>query len=112
MQSVEWPKITCKFNYTIQGVFQGSTNPDYISCVSKANTKKLLCAGDEHYLLHLCNYPCVSDNPKKKKYRGHSGKIKVILWNFDDSKLITIAENDKSIIYWTLEEYITSKQNE
>ena len=79
MVSVEWPKITCKFNYTVQGVFQGSTNPDYINCVSKANTKKLICAGDEHYLLHLCNYPCVDDNPKKKKYRGHSGKIKNII---------------------------------
>ena len=112
LQSVEWPKITCKFNYSVQGIFQGSTNPDYISCVSKANTKKLVCAGDEHYLLHLCNYPCVSDNPKKKKYRGHSGKIKVILWNFDDSKLITIAENDKSIIYWSLEEDISDKQDE
>ena len=74
--------------------------------------KKLLCAGDEHYLLHLCNYPCVSDNPKKKKYRGHSGKIKVILWNFDDSKIITIAENDKAIIYWTLEEDITNEKVE
>ena len=102
--AVEWPKITCKFNYTVQGVFQGSTNPDYINCVSKANTKKLICAGDEHYLLHLCNYPCVDDNPKKKKYRGHSGKIKKIIWNFDDSKLITIAENDRSIILWNLEE--------
>ena len=112
MQSTEWPKITCKFNYTVQGVFQGSTNPDFISVVSKANTKKLICAGDENYLLHLCNYPCVSDNPKKKKYRGHSGKIKVILWNFDDSKLITIAENDKSIIYWTLEEDITTEPND
>ena len=112
MISVEWPKITCKFNYTVQGVFQGSTNPDFISTVSKANTKKLLCAGDEHYLLHLCNYPCVSDNPKKKKYRGHSGKIKVILWNVDDTKLITIAENDKSIIYWTLEEEITVVQDQ
>jgi WD40 repeat protein len=112
LQSVEWPKITIKFNYSVQGIFQGSTNPDYISCVSKANTKKLVCAGDEHYLLHLCNYPCVSDNPKKKKYRGHSGKIKVILWNFDDSKLITIAENDKSIIYWSLEEDISDKQDE
>ena len=104
MVAVEWPKITCKFNYTVQGVFQGSTNPDYINCVSKANTKKLICAGDEHYLLHLCNYPCVDDNPKKKKYRGHSGKIKKIIWNFDDSKLITIAENDRSIILWNLEE--------
>ena len=103
MQNVEWPKITCKFNYSVQGVFQGSTNPDFISCVSKANIKNLLCAGDEHYMLHLCNYPCVSDNPKKKKYRGHSGKIKVILWNYDDSKLITIAENDKTIILWSLE---------
>ena len=111
-QSVEWPKITCKFNYTVQGVFQGSTNPDYISSVSKANTKKLLCAGDEHYLLHLCNYPCVTDNPKKKKYRGHSGIIKVILWNYDDSKVITIAENDKSIIYWSLEEDITEQDEQ
>ena len=104
MVAIEWPKLTCKFNYTVQGVFQGSTNPDYINCVSKANTKKLICAGDEHYLLHLCNYPCVDDNPKKKKYRGHSGKIKKIIWNFDDSKLITIAENDRSIILWNLEE--------
>ena len=112
LQSVEWPKITCKFNYSVQGVFQGSTNPEYISSVSKANTKKLLCAGDEHYLLHLCNYPCVSDNPKKKKYRGHSGKIKVILWNFDDSKVITVAENDKSIIYWRLEEDITDQHDQ
>ena len=109
MVSVDWPKITCKFNYTVQGVFQGSTNPDYINCVSKANTKKLICAGDEHYLLHLCNYPCVSDNLKKKKYRGHSGKIKNIIWNFDDSKLITIAENDKSIILWNIEEDINTK---
>ena len=112
MVAVEWPKITCKFNYTVQGVFQGSTNPDYINCVSKANTKKLICAGDEHYLLHLCNYPCVDDNPKKKKYRGHSGKIKKIIWNFDDSKLITIAENDRSIILWNLEEDIIAKDIE
>ena len=112
MIAVEWPKITCKFNYTVQGIFQGSTNPDYINCVSKANTKKLICAGDEHYLLHLCNYPCVDDNPKKKKYRGHSGKIKKIIWNFDDSKLITIAENDKSIILWNLEEDIAAKDIE
>ena len=112
MVAVEWPKITCKFNYTVQGVFQGSTNPDYINCVSKANTKKLICAGDEHYLLHLCNYPCVDDNPKKKKYRGHSGKIKKIIWNFDDSKLISIAENDRSIILWNLEEDIIAKDIE
>ena len=112
MVKVEWPKITCKFNYTVQGVFQGSTNPDFINCVSKANTKKLICAGDEHYLLHLCNYPCVDDNPKKKKYRGHSGKIKKIIWNFDDSKLITIAENDRAIILWNLEEDMVSNDIE
>ena len=55
MVSIEWPEITCKFNYTVQGVFQGSINPDYINCVAKAHNKKLICSGDEHYLLHLCN---------------------------------------------------------
>ena len=88
----------------MQGIFQGSTNPNYISAVCKAHNKNLLVAGDDDYLLNLCNYPCITENPKLKKYRGHSGVIKKIIWNSVDNLIITIAENDKAIIVWNVEE--------
>ena len=104
LRSASWKTNTCKFSYTMQGIFQGSTNPNYISAVCKAHNKNLLAAGDDDYLLNLCNYPCITENPKLKKYRGHSGVIKKIIWNSVDSLIITIAENDKAIIVWNVEE--------
>ena len=104
LRAASWKTNTCKFSYTMQGIFQGSTNPNYISAVCKAHNKNLLAAGDDDYLLNLCNYPCITENPKLKKYRGHSGVIKKIIWNSVDSLIITIAENDKAIIVWNVEE--------
>lgn len=99
-----WDSLTCKFNYCVQGVFQGSTSAEYISAVCRANNKNLVVAGDDDFLLNLYNYPCITENPKFKKYRGHSGKITKILWNSTDSKIITIAKKDKAIIVWTVDE--------
>jgi WD40 repeat protein len=104
LRAASWKTNTCKFSYTMQGIFQGSTNPNYISAVCKAHNKNLLAAGDDDYLLNLCNYPCITENPKLKKYRGHSGVIKKIIWNSNDNLIITIAENDKAIIVWSVEE--------
>ena len=104
LRKASWKTNKCKFSYTMQGIFQGSTNPNYISVVCKANNKNLLAAGDDDFLLNLGNYPCITDNPKLKKYRGHSGIIKKIIWNSNDNLIITIAENDKAIIVWSVDE--------
>ena len=104
LRKASWKNNKCKFSYTMQGIFQGSTNPNYISVVCKANNKNLLAAGDDDFLLNLGNYPCITENPKLKKYRGHSGVIKKIIWNSNDNLIMTIAENDKAIIVWSVEE--------
>ena len=104
LRAASWKTNKCKFSYTMQGIFQGSTNPDYISVVCKAHNKNILAAGDDDFLLNLCNYPCITENPKLKKYRGHSGIIKKIIWNSNDNLIITIAEKDKAIIVWSVEE--------
>ena len=104
IKKTDFAKITCKFNYTIQGAYQGLTDPNFITSVSKANSKCLLAFGNNDGKMNLCNYPCISESVKVKKYNGHSGKIKVIYWNTDDSMLISIAENDRAIICWSLED--------
>ena len=102
VNSVEWPRITCKFGYTVQGVYMGSTDPDFVSCVCKANSKKIILSGDDDRLLNLYNYPTVCENPKVKRFKGHSGIIKRIVFSNDDEKIITIANEDKSVILWSL----------
>lgn len=102
IRNVEWSQITCKFGYTVQGVYMGSTDPEFITTVCKANHKKLILSGDDDLLLNLYNYPTISENPKVKSYNGHAGHIKRIVFSSDDSKVLTIAEGDKAIILWSL----------
>lgn len=102
VNGVEWPRITCKFGYTVQGVYMGSTDPNFVSCVCKANSKKIILSGDDDSLLNLYNYPTVSENPKVKRFKGHSGIIKRIVFSNDDEKIVTIASQDKSVILWSL----------
>lgn len=68
MRSVEWNSLTCKFGYTVQGIFMGSTDPNFINCLEKANYKKVLVSGDDDRHINVYNYPCLKDNPKVKKY--------------------------------------------
>jgi WD40 repeat protein len=104
INNVEWPQITCKFGYNVQGVYLGSTDPDYISSVSKAHSKKLILSGNDDYLLNLTNYPAIQESAKFKSYRGHSGRIKRIIWSPDDESILTIAEEDQSVLLWKLEQ--------
>jgi WD40 repeat protein len=104
INNVDWPQITCKFGYNVQGVYLGSTDPDYISSVSKAHSKKLILSGNDDYLLNLTNYPAIQESAKFKSYRGHSGRIKRIIWSPDDESILTIAEDDLSILLWKLEQ--------
>ncbi len=104
VKNAEWPNLTCKFGFTVQGIYLGSTDPDYISSVARANSRNLICAGKFDFKLNLMNYPTIQDGPKYYSYVGHSGKIRRIIWTPEDDKILTIAENDQSLILWNVEE--------
>jgi hypothetical protein len=46
----------------------GSTDPNFINTVALSNSKKLIVSGDDDKCLNLFRYPCLSDNPKIKRY--------------------------------------------
>ena len=98
--NIDWNDITVKFCFTVQGVFVGSTDPEFISCVSKAHNKKILCSGNDTFMINLFNYPVIDDNSKFKGYKGHSGKVNRVIWRDDDERILSIAKDDKAIIYW------------
>ena len=98
----DWNDINVKFCFTVQGVFVGSTDPEFISCVSKANNKKILCSGNDTFMINLFNYPVIDDNSKFKGYKGHSGKVNRVIWRDDDERILSIAKDDQAIIYWKI----------
>ncbi|MCQ2820381.1 MAG: hypothetical protein MJ252_24210 [archaeon] len=102
IEKMDFPSVTCKFGYTVQGVYMGSTDPNFISSVCKAHSKKLVFSGDDDKFLNLYNYPCISDNQKVKSFKGHAGHIRKIIVTPDDEKVITIADDDKAIILWNV----------
>ena len=104
VKNADWSTLTCKFGFTVQGIYLGSTDPDYINSVGRANALNLICAGRFDFKLNLMNYPTIQDAPKFFSYKGHSGKIRRIIWTPDDDKIITIAENDNALILWNVEE--------
>ena len=104
VKNADWSTLTCKFGFIVQGIYLGSTDPDYINSVGRANALNLICAGRFDFKLNLMNYPTIQDAPKFFSYKGHSGKIRRIIWTPDDDKIITIAENDNALILWNVEE--------
>lgn len=64
----QWATITCKFGYYVQGIFLGSTDPDYINSACRSNDHKYMVSGDDDRLLNIYNYPVVSDSAQCKSF--------------------------------------------
>lgn len=67
-RNIEWYTITCKFGFYVQGIFLGSTDPNYINTVSRSKSKKYIISGDDDKLLNIYNFPVISDSSKCKSY--------------------------------------------
>lgn len=101
IRDLVWESITCKFGYYVQGIFLGSTDPNYINCVSSTKDKKYLISGDDDKLLNIYNFPVISESTKCKSYFGHCEPISHVK-AVDNGRVISIAEGDSSIIIWNL----------
>ena len=105
IKDVEWHSITCKFGYYVQGIFLGSTDPNYINTVSCSKDRKYLISGDDDKLLNIYNFPVISDSAKCKSYYGHCEAISYVRFTNDDKRIISIAGADTTIIIWEIKEY-------
>ena len=78
----------------------GSNNPDFINCVYRSNNNSYLISGDEEKRVNLYCYPCLKDKPLVKRYKAHSGSVNRIIFNHNDTLVISIGEQDKTVLVW------------
>jgi hypothetical protein len=68
MRDVEWYTWTCKFGYYVQGIFMGSSDPNFVNSTARSNSQKYLITGDDDNYLNIFNYPPIKDNSLAKSY--------------------------------------------
>jgi len=100
MRNVEWSTFTCKFGWPVQGIAMGSNNPNFINSVYTSNSKQYLVTGDEDKRVNLYYYPCLRDKPNVRRYKAHSEHVKKVLFNHNDTLVISIGSSDKTILVW------------
>jgi len=104
IKDVNWQTITCKFGYYVQGIFLGSTDPNYINTVSCSKDRKYIISGDDDKLLNIYNFPVISESAKCKSFYGHAEPISNVTFTEDDKRVISIAGSDTSVIVWEFKE--------
>jgi len=68
LNNLNWITQSCKYGYSIQGIYRGITNDSFIRCVERSNNLNFLAVGNDENMLEIFNYPCISDNCKGKSY--------------------------------------------
>ena len=87
----------------MQGVWSPYDDGIEIECVDAKNAS-LLVTGNNHGVLKLFRYPCVSKLSRSQTYQSHSGRVGKVRWiqKGPQGYLISVGSDDNSIMVWQL----------
>ncbi|KAG6968545.1 hypothetical protein JG688_00005760 [Phytophthora aleatoria] len=98
---VTWASHRCLFAWAAQGVWDIAGKPDdHVHALAKANTQEMLVAATNQGEIRVYNTPCLSRHTEQHKLHGHSLNVANVAFTCDDSRLVSIGANDKSLFVW------------
>ncbi|KAG2516785.1 hypothetical protein JM16_007566 [Phytophthora kernoviae] len=96
-----WASHKCLFAWAAQGVWDVAGRPDdRVRALAKANTQQMLVAATNQGELRVYNTPCISRHAEQHTLHGHSLDVANVVFTCDDSRLVSIGANDKSLLIW------------
>ncbi|ETN24221.1 hypothetical protein PPTG_00638 [Phytophthora nicotianae INRA-310] len=98
---VTWASHKCLFAWDAQGVWDIAGKPDdHVHALAKANTQEMLVAATNQGEIRVYNTPCLSRHTEQHKLHGHSLNVANVAFTCDDTRLVSIGANDKSLFVW------------
>ncbi|KAF1785127.1 EF-Hand 1, calcium-binding site [Phytophthora cactorum] len=83
------------------GVWDIAGKPDdHVHALAKANTQEMLVAATNQGEIRVYNTPCLSRHTEQHKLHGHSLNVANVAFTCDDSRLVSIGADDKSLFVW------------
>uniref|UniRef100_K3XBQ4 HELP domain-containing protein n=1 Tax=Globisporangium ultimum (strain ATCC 200006 / CBS 805.95 / DAOM BR144) TaxID=431595 RepID=K3XBQ4_GLOUD len=100
MKDVAWATESCVFSWSAQGIWDFARPDEYFHILTKAHTQELLVSGNNKGEIRVYNAPCLSKRTEQHVLRGHGMNVSNVVFTCDDSRLVTIGANDKSVFVW------------
>ncbi|OWZ14376.1 Microtubule-associated protein [Phytophthora megakarya] len=100
---ITWASHKCLFAWAAQGVWDIDGKPDdHVNALAKANTQEMLVAATNQGEIRVYNTPCLTRHTEQHTLHGHSLNVANVTFTCDDSRLVSIGANDKSLFVWKL----------
>ena len=101
--SEQWATWTCAVGQPVQGINQLTSDPAFVTCVSRSLDSKHFAVGNAWGLLEIYDNPN-GPGSKSNVYRGHSLEVENALWVRQDRVLLTAGGPDLTIMQWRVSE--------
>ncbi|KAG1711816.1 hypothetical protein DVH05_009058 [Phytophthora capsici] len=95
-----WHSWTCVLGWPVQGIWPPCSDGTDVNAVARNSRETLLVTSDDFGLVKLYRYPCVAKNASSVDHRGHSSHVTNVRWSHDDSYVISVGGNDRSVMEW------------
>ena len=92
-----WTNQTCKFGWSVQGIFPPGCDGSHINSVCMSSDQKLIASGDDYGLVCLYRNPLLEGNDSGK-YRGHSEFVTHVAFSDDCKYLWSTGGQDQTTI--------------
>eukprot|EP00741_Cyanophora_paradoxa_P020673 tig00021289_g19954.t1 len=84
-----------------RSVFEPGMDGLDVKSVDRSNNGKLLAIGTNFRYVALAQYPCLTDDSQRKKYKGHSEHVTNVRWTPRDDYLISTGGADLCVMQWS-----------
>ncbi|ETP32383.1 hypothetical protein F442_18894 [Phytophthora nicotianae P10297] len=99
-KDTQWHSWTCVLGWPVQGIWPPCSDGTDVNAVARNSRENLLVTSDDFGLVKLYCYPCVAKNASSVDHRGHSSHVTNVRWSCDDSYVVSVGGNDRSIMEW------------
>lgn len=96
-----WTDQTCKFGWSVQGIFPSGTDGSHVNRVCMSKDQKLIVSGDDYGLVNIYRNPLLEGH-KASMYRGHSEHVTNVKFSEDSKYLFSTGGQDQTTIQWKL----------
>ncbi|EEY63980.1 microtubule-associated protein, putative [Phytophthora infestans T30-4] len=111
-KNTPWHSWTCVLGWPVQGIWPPCSDGTDVNAVSRNSRENLLVTSDDFGIVKLYRYPCVAKNASSVDHRGHSSHVTNVRWSHDDSYVVSIGGNDRSVMEWREESFDDSAGDE
>ena len=98
----KWNTWSCTLGWPVQGIYPPCSDGLDVNSVDRAYKSDVIATGDDFGGVKLFRFPCLKGG-SFQRFVGHSSHVTNVKFINDDSKLISVGGNDKSVFQWKID---------